>query len=230
MPPHFSRHILPPHFRATVSPFVSPSVTRHCRHILPPHFSRHSFSIRLSIRHAPQVFHEECHSIAFHPSGLHVLCGFSDKLRLMNVLVDEMRTYRFLSHSAPFLPHVRAHSSHIPPFKFFVLERCFFSLTRPHFSHMSEPILPISHLLNPSFWRGVFSSHSTPFLPHVRAHSSHISSFNFCVLESSPSRARPRAASPTAASASRRSTGTRSRCTPRTRASTWAICADTAAR
>ena len=212
-----------PHFAATF-----------CRHIFRAIFCRHIF--------APQFLHSSLHPSRATglPRGVPLdrlpPVGPPRALRLQRQASADERARRrdaniqvFIS-LGPFLPHVRAHSSHIPPFKFFVLERCFFSLTRPHFSHMSEPILPISHLLNPSFWRGVFSSHSTPFLPHVRAHSSHISSFNFCVLESSPSRARPRAASPTAASASRRSTGTRSRCTPRTRASTWAICADTAAR
>ena len=41
-----------------------------------------------------KVFSEECRSIAFHPSGLHVLCGFSDKLRLMNLLMDDIRPYK----------------------------------------------------------------------------------------------------------------------------------------
>lgn len=30
-------------------------------------------------------------SVAFHPSGLHLLVGFSDKLRLMNILMDDIR-------------------------------------------------------------------------------------------------------------------------------------------
>ena len=33
-------------------------------------------------------------SISFHPSGLHVLAGFSDKLRLMNLLMDDIRPYK----------------------------------------------------------------------------------------------------------------------------------------
>lgn len=41
-----------------------------------------------------KVFNEECHSLSFHPSGLHVLCGFSDKLRLMNLLMDDIRGYK----------------------------------------------------------------------------------------------------------------------------------------
>mmetsp|Transcript_155 Transcript_155/g.483 ORF Transcript_155/g.483 Transcript_155/m.483 type:complete len:1201 (-) Transcript_155:691-4293(-) len=41
-----------------------------------------------------KFFNEECHSIAFHPSGLHLLVGFSDKMRLMNVLMDDIRPYK----------------------------------------------------------------------------------------------------------------------------------------
>ena len=96
LPPHVAatccRHSFAPQFRATVS-----------RHRFAPQCPHASLHPCLSIRHAPQVFHEECHSIAFHPSGLHVLCGFSDKLRLMNVLVDGMRTYRCVFFSAFFV-------------------------------------------------------------------------------------------------------------------------------
>jgi len=37
---------------------------------------------------------EEAYSIALHPSGLYVLVGFSDKLRLMNLLIDDIRTFK----------------------------------------------------------------------------------------------------------------------------------------
>ncbi|XP_055956153.1 cilia- and flagella-associated protein 57 [Patella vulgata] len=39
-------------------------------------------------------FAEEAYSIALHPSGLYILVGFSDKLRLMNVLIDDIRTFK----------------------------------------------------------------------------------------------------------------------------------------
>jgi WD40 repeat protein len=39
---------------------------------------------------------EEPWSVAFHPSGLHIVVGFSDKLRLMNLLMDDIRMYREL--------------------------------------------------------------------------------------------------------------------------------------
>jgi len=41
-----------------------------------------------------KVFQEEAYSIAIHPSGLYILVGFSDKLRLMNLLIDDIRTFR----------------------------------------------------------------------------------------------------------------------------------------
>jgi len=37
---------------------------------------------------------EQPHSVSFHPSGLHVLVGFADKLRLMNILMDDIRTFK----------------------------------------------------------------------------------------------------------------------------------------
>lgn len=39
-------------------------------------------------------FPEEAMSVSFHPSGLHILVGFADKLRLMNLLMDDIRTFR----------------------------------------------------------------------------------------------------------------------------------------
>jgi len=39
-------------------------------------------------------FTEEAFSVAFHPSGFHLIVGFSDKLRLMNLLMEELRTYK----------------------------------------------------------------------------------------------------------------------------------------
>ena len=44
-----------------------------------------------------KTFPEEPHSISLHPSGLYILVGFSDKLRLMNVLIDDLRTIREFS-------------------------------------------------------------------------------------------------------------------------------------
>ncbi|XP_046708698.1 cilia- and flagella-associated protein 57 isoform X1 [Silurus meridionalis] len=39
-------------------------------------------------------FQEELYSVALHPSGLFILAGFSDKLRLMNLLIDDIRTFK----------------------------------------------------------------------------------------------------------------------------------------
>jgi WD40 repeat protein len=41
-----------------------------------------------------KYFNEEAFSVALHPSGLYVLVGFSDKLRLMNLLIDDIRPFR----------------------------------------------------------------------------------------------------------------------------------------
>ncbi|XP_055341475.1 cilia- and flagella-associated protein 57-like isoform X2 [Paramacrobiotus metropolitanus] len=42
-------------------------------------------------------FPEEPHSIALHPSGLYLLAGFTDKLKLMHILNDDIKTVRDLS-------------------------------------------------------------------------------------------------------------------------------------
>ncbi|KAG9273686.1 cilia- and flagella-associated protein 57 [Astyanax mexicanus] len=39
-------------------------------------------------------FQEESYSVALHPSGLFILVGFSDKIRLMNLLIDDIRTFK----------------------------------------------------------------------------------------------------------------------------------------
>ena len=37
---------------------------------------------------------EQIFSVSLHPSGLHILVGFSDKLRLMNLLIDDLRLFK----------------------------------------------------------------------------------------------------------------------------------------
>jgi hypothetical protein len=32
--------------------------------------------------------------VAFHPSGFHLIVGFADKVRLMNLLMEDFRTYK----------------------------------------------------------------------------------------------------------------------------------------
>ncbi|CAH2310484.1 cilia- and flagella-associated 57 [Pelobates cultripes] len=39
-------------------------------------------------------YQEEVYSVSLHPSGLYALVGFSDKLRLMNLLIDDIRTFK----------------------------------------------------------------------------------------------------------------------------------------
>ncbi|KAL0966818.1 hypothetical protein UPYG_G00300520 [Umbra pygmaea] len=39
-------------------------------------------------------FQEEAYSVSLHPSGLFVLVGFSDKLRFMNLLIDDFRIFK----------------------------------------------------------------------------------------------------------------------------------------
>lgn len=41
-------------------------------------------------------FNEEAFSVACHPSGLHLLVGFADKLRLLNILMDDIRAFKEL--------------------------------------------------------------------------------------------------------------------------------------
>ena len=37
---------------------------------------------------------QEAFSVAFHPSGFHLIVGFADKVRLMNLLMEDFRTYK----------------------------------------------------------------------------------------------------------------------------------------
>ncbi|KAE9044942.1 Cilia- and flagella-associated protein 57 [Phytophthora rubi] len=41
-----------------------------------------------------KFFREDALCVAFHPSGLHVVVGFTDKLRMLNVLMDDIRSCR----------------------------------------------------------------------------------------------------------------------------------------
>jgi hypothetical protein len=47
-----------------------------------------------------QHFNEEAQCISFHPSGLHLLVGFSDKLRMLNVLMNDIRPFKEFSIKA----------------------------------------------------------------------------------------------------------------------------------
>jgi len=43
-----------------------------------------------------QSFPDQAHSVAFHPSGFHIIVGFSDKVRMLNVFQDELKDYKEL--------------------------------------------------------------------------------------------------------------------------------------
>jgi len=52
------------------------------------------WNFETSILELYKIFQEEAYSIAIHPSGLYILVGFSDKLRLMNILIDDIRIFK----------------------------------------------------------------------------------------------------------------------------------------
>lgn len=41
-----------------------------------------------------ETYQEQAHSIAFHPSGFHVVVGFSDRVRMMNVFKESLKGYK----------------------------------------------------------------------------------------------------------------------------------------
>ena len=43
-------------------------------------------------------FHEEIHSLSIHPDGLYIASGFSDKIRFLNILIDDMRMFHEVRH------------------------------------------------------------------------------------------------------------------------------------
>ena len=83
---------------------------------------------------ARRWLHEHAHS-------LEPLCNTTASIlpsfdgRRLATLAHTLSGVFFSSHSTPFLPYVRADSSHIPPFNFFFLECCF--------SLSLDPISPI---------------------------------------------------------------------------------------
>lgn len=40
------------------------------------------------------MFSEEPYSVAFHPSGFHIVVGFADKLRMMNIFANDIKSYK----------------------------------------------------------------------------------------------------------------------------------------
>jgi len=39
-------------------------------------------------------FDEPAYSVAFHPSGFHLVVGFADKIRMINILMNDLVTYK----------------------------------------------------------------------------------------------------------------------------------------
>ena len=39
-------------------------------------------------------FEEPAYAVAFHPSGFHLVVGFADKIRMMNILMNDLVTYK----------------------------------------------------------------------------------------------------------------------------------------
>ncbi len=51
-----------------------------------------------------QSFPEEAYSVAFHPSGFHLIVGFGDKLRMLNVFAKELKVYKEIPIKVPICP------------------------------------------------------------------------------------------------------------------------------
>ena len=74
--------------RPSGSGIIGPVKLKSC-HALNNHFPRRSFGMELA-----KKFREEIHSVAIHPDGLYVAAGFIDKIRFLNLLIDDMRLFQ----------------------------------------------------------------------------------------------------------------------------------------
>lgn len=41
-----------------------------------------------------EVFNDEAYSVAFHPTGFHIVVGFTDRIRMMNVFKDSLKPFQ----------------------------------------------------------------------------------------------------------------------------------------
>uniref|UniRef100_A0A3Q1GAX6 Cilia and flagella associated protein 57 n=1 Tax=Acanthochromis polyacanthus TaxID=80966 RepID=A0A3Q1GAX6_9TELE len=89
------------HFEFLSQPFHSKSITGLSVCIRKPLVATSSLdrSVRIwnyetKVLELYKEFQEEAHSVALHPTGLFILVGFSDKLRLMNLVIDDIRTVK----------------------------------------------------------------------------------------------------------------------------------------
>ncbi|KAF7208966.1 cilia- and flagella-associated protein 57 isoform X1 [Nothobranchius furzeri] len=88
-------------FESLSQPFHSSAITGLSTCILKPLVATCSLdrSVRIWNYETKELelyreFQEEAYSVALHPTGLFVLVGFSDKLRLMNLVLDDIRTLK----------------------------------------------------------------------------------------------------------------------------------------
>uniref|UniRef100_A0A3Q3J5F7 Cilia and flagella associated protein 57 n=1 Tax=Monopterus albus TaxID=43700 RepID=A0A3Q3J5F7_MONAL len=56
--------------------------------------SVHIWNYETKVLELYKEFQEEAYSLALHPTGLFILVGFADKLRLMSLLIDDIRTFK----------------------------------------------------------------------------------------------------------------------------------------
>ncbi|XP_043977088.1 cilia- and flagella-associated protein 57 [Gambusia affinis] len=89
------------HFDFLSQPFHSDSITGLSICIRKPFMATCSLdcSVRIWNYETKELelykeFQEEAFSVALHPTGLFVLVGFSDKLRLMNLFINDIRTFK----------------------------------------------------------------------------------------------------------------------------------------
>ena len=40
-----------------------------------------------------ELFNDEAYSVAFHPSGFHIIVGFTDRVRMMNVFQKSLKSF-----------------------------------------------------------------------------------------------------------------------------------------
>ncbi|XP_008291735.1 WD repeat-containing protein 65 [Stegastes partitus] len=89
------------HFEFLSQPFHSDSITGLSICIRKPLVatssldrSVHIWNYETKVLELYKEFQEEAHSVALHPTGLFILVGFSDKLRLMNLVIDDIRAFK----------------------------------------------------------------------------------------------------------------------------------------
>ena len=44
-----------------------------------------------------EVYQDEAYSVAFHPSGFHLIVGFTDRIRMLNLFKDELKEYNSIN-------------------------------------------------------------------------------------------------------------------------------------